>query len=141
MSEIHEYISVHCPFDLAPKYLREFFESAGAKGGVGATLEVRAPLGDVKLEREVIASIHPLSGFPGYERLGIGWEPSGGGPYPKFEGILTVSEESIDYTRLDLDGSYRPPFNIAGAVFDAALGNRIAQATARELLTRLRDVI
>jgi hypothetical protein len=141
MSDVHEYTSVHCPFAQVPSYLDKFFKSMGARDGIGATIELSAPLGEVNLERHVIASIVPLKPYPGYDRFSIGWEPRGGGPFPKFEGTVSVSEESIGYSRLDLDGSYVPPGGPLGAVFDAAVGNRIAHQTARLLLERIRDAV
>ena len=44
------------------------------------------------------------------------------------------------FCRLDLDGAYSPPLGPAGALFDAVLGKRIAQATVGDLLLRLRRI-
>jgi hypothetical protein len=141
MSDIHEYTSVHCPFEQVPAYLDKFFSLHGARDGIGAMFELSAPFGEINLERHAVVSILPLKGFPGYERFSIGWEPMGGGPFPKFEGTVSVSEESLGYSRLDLDGSYDPPGGALGAVFDAAVGNRIAHQTGRLLLEQVRDAV
>src|SRR5271156_3354802 len=124
MSEVHEYTSVRCPFEAVPKYLEEYFNRHGGRDGVGARVDLMAPLGDVYLERNVIASLVPKHGYPGYDCFSIGWEPEGGGPYPTFSGSLSVSPESGAYSRIDLDGSYVPPGGPIGAAFDAALGHR-----------------
>jgi hypothetical protein len=42
---------------------------------------------------------------------------------------------------LELSGTYEPPLGLAGMVFDAVLGQRIAQETARELLRKLAATI
>jgi len=43
--------------------------------------------------------------------------------------------------RVELDGAYVPPFGPAGQLFDATIGRRIAQATAREFLKDLKASI
>jgi len=42
---------------------------------------------------------------------------------------------------LTLEGKYEPPLGVAGKVFDAALGWRIAEATTRLLLKEIGDWI
>ncbi|HTX59095.1 MAG TPA: hypothetical protein VMH02_05405, partial [Verrucomicrobiae bacterium] len=67
----------------------------------------------------------------------VSWTPSGGGPYPDFEGHLTVrADEDYKTCILELEGTYTPPLGAVGAAFDAMIGSRIASATARELLQR-----
>lgn len=69
----------------------------------------------------------------------IHWKPQGG-PYPEFEGELTVrADETWETSRLELRGSYRPPGGIAGAAFDLVVGGHIASSTAQALLRRLGD--
>ena len=57
------------------------------------------------------------------------WEAEGGGAFPAFTGSLSAADEGAGFCRLDLDGAYSPPLGPAGALFDAVLGKRIAQAT------------
>jgi hypothetical protein len=40
-----------------------------------------------------------------------------------------------------LDGTYKPPFGLVGASFDVALGHRVAEATASELLAQFRRIL
>lgn len=70
----------------------------------------------------------------------IHWKPASGGPYPEFDGELTVRYDE-DYTTsiLELSGDYRPPLGLVGALFDVIAGARIARATANELLGTLGD--
>jgi hypothetical protein len=69
----------------------------------------------------------------------IHWKPQGG-PYPEFEGELTVrADETYETSRLELRGSYSPPGGIAGAAFDVVAGGRIASATAQALLRHIGD--
>ncbi|MGP6191026.1 MAG: hypothetical protein ACLPSH_13335 [Vulcanimicrobiaceae bacterium] len=138
MSQIHEFESVRCPFDDVPKFLDTFFAKQTDEDGA-AVVELRAPLGDLKLEHDVLVTLSPLPPYTGYERLAIRWVPTGHGPYPTFEGVLSVGDEGSGFSRLDIDGSYQPPFGAAGALFDAALGKRLAESAVRELLANLKQ--
>lgn len=67
----------------------------------------------------------------------IHWKPDGG-PYPEFDGELTVrADETYATSQLELKGSYEPPGGTLGAAFDWALGSRIASRTAQALLLRI----
>jgi hypothetical protein len=138
MAQLHEYISVNCPFERVPGFLAEYFSKLGEAGDQPAVIELRAPLGEARIEREVVAHLSPKPGYPGYTRLGITWAPKDGGPYPTFEGVLSASQETEDGCRLDLDGEYTPPGGAVGAVFDIVVGHGIAQATANDLLHHIR---
>jgi hypothetical protein len=140
MSQIFEYESVRCSFEDVPKFLDTFF-AKHTDGDGAAVVELRAPLGDLKLEHDVLVTLSPLPAYTGYERLAIRWVPTGHGPYPTFEGVLCVSDEGSGFSRLAIDGSYRPPFGAAGALFDAALGKKLAESAVRELLTNLKAAI
>jgi len=54
-----------------------------------------------------------------------------------------ISGEGLDpsVSHIELDGSYIPPFGAARQLFDAAIGRRIAQPTAREFLKDVKAVI
>ena len=68
----------------------------------------------------------------------VHWTPKDGGPYPDFDGELTVrADEEYDTCVLELRGNYRPPGGVAGKAFDAIVGSRIASATAHELLNSI----
>jgi len=69
------------------------------------------------------------------------WEAVSG-LYPIFDGTLTVrADESYASAVLELHGTYNPPLGVAGAAFDAMIGQRIAAETARELLRQLGTTI
>ena len=70
------------------------------------------------------------------------WEPEAPGPYPVFDGELSVaSDEDYNAFWLVLDGSYKPPGGLAGGLFDALVGHRIAETVTHELFDTLRDAI
>ena len=76
----------------------------------------------------------------GYEGMSLEWAPEGGGPFPKFEGNLTLRPNS-GQTELELKGEYAPPLGEIGAAFDAVVGNKIARATVRMLLENLKAAL
>jgi hypothetical protein len=75
-------------------------------------------------------------------RYRVHWEGAEPGPYPVFAGELLIgADNDYDAFWLLLDGAYTPPAGIAGQVFDAVIGHRIATAVARNLLTEMRIAI
>ena len=74
------------------------------------------------------------SAWPEGLLVGIGHLPS-----EKF--AYRVSSSRGGHFTVVLRGNYEPPLGIAGKTFDAAVGGRIARATAREFLERIREFI
>ena len=135
MSTIREFTTVACPFDDVPDRLHAHF------AGGTAVLPLRVKFGDLKIERDVEFHLASKPAYPGYKLLDVSWAPKDGGPYPTFNGTLSVAEDAPGWSRLEIDGTYSPPFGIAGAAFDAAIGHRIAQGTATELLAELKRIL
>jgi hypothetical protein len=138
MSDLHEYVTLRCPFERVPEYLERYLSEHGGKDGGAATLPVHVEIGDLTLERDVLATLQPKPAYPGYELMRIEWEPKDGGPYPSFSGTLSIADEGSGFSRIDLDGSYAPPLGPLGVAFDAALGHRFAHETVVDLLGRLK---
>lgn len=68
----------------------------------------------------------------------ITWAASAGGPFPRFAGTLAVCEDDRGKTYLELDGNYEPPLGVVfGSAFEATVGHRIAQHTAREFVEQI----
>ena len=87
----------------------------------------------------VIAAHRPQDMEP---RYGVHWQPEESGPYPAFEGILTIGADD-DYQSFDLDltGEYEPPLGLLGKTFDLVVGHRIADETIQTLLATIKDDI
>lgn len=135
MSSLHDFTTIACPFEDVPGRLHEYF------GGDVGTMPILLMVGDVGIARDVEVHLSPKPGYPGYRLLDVSWKAKEGGPYPVFHGTLSVADEGAGWSRIDLDGTYKPPFGLAGAAFDAAVGHRIAQATASELLAYFKRVL
>jgi len=135
---------VRCPFSVAHDYAEDFF--AHAQRGI----ELHVPLRDLTLTRgghlrrpvRLVAERMPDEHEPGraHDALEIDWT-AGTRFFPDFHGALRLRIESVEETRLTLEGTYQPPFAAFGTVFDLVLGRRIARATMRDLLQRLGDAM
>jgi hypothetical protein len=137
MSHLSERELVHVPLASADRLLSAFMDAHPSPTGAGARVILRAA--DVT-EPAIISltSAHrPADMTP---RYAVHWQAEGGGAFPIFDGFLSVTADQ-DYNSywLVIEGSYEPPGGLAGKMFDAVVGNRIAVATTRNLLGSLRD--
>ncbi len=143
MPRLSDRTAIDCSVEQASKGIDCFLDSLKGRDGV-ARLRLRVPadgpmLG-IAIDREVRIEVRPPSEVGG--AMAMGWKPEGTVALPTFEGTLVAqSDGDPNVTYLDLDGSYTPPFGAAGQLFDAAIGKRIAQATAREFLKDLKAAI
>jgi hypothetical protein len=149
MSKISERTLVHCSINQAALHLARYFKARGNSDGDVARLSLRAEVpvpgakGTMRLERTAIATLVPRHA-PGemLPHYAVTWAPETSGPYPTFAGDLGI-EAGDDYHSffLVLNGTYDPPLGALGAAFDAVLGHRIAENTARNLLSMIADSI
>ena len=137
MSEIHEALTVLCPFDQILPAAKHYVASLPAENGK-AIVPLRVDVADLTVERRADLVIRETRVYPGFEIMDIEWSAHDGGPYPVFRGTLSSEEVGGNYSRLELIGSYVAPLGVAGAIFDAVVGHRIAQAVARRLLDDIR---
>jgi len=139
LTPIAEKELVRAPLGSAAGFLQAFFAAHPAPNGEGARIVLRA--GDVA--QSAIISLEPAHRPADMTpRYRVHWEAEGGGPYPVYDGILTIGADN-DYNTfwLVLDGAYAPPGGVPGQVFDAVIGHRIATASARGLLTDIRAAV
>lgn len=139
---------MHCAVNQAAGHLSRYFRARGNSDGDIARLHLRAdvPLPGrkdaVRLELTAIATLqarHTVGAM--LPQYAVTWAPEHNGPYPTFSGELKI--ESEDYASFDLvlEGRYEPPLGMVGAAFDAVVGHRIAESTARNLLATIADSI
>jgi len=141
---IYERQLTECPYSRARGYLHEAIE--GAAHNAGATtlpLKANLPLLKGAVEKNVLVRYakgqDPLR-FD--EPWLVHWTPDGGGPYPDFDGELTVrADESYRRAILELRGEYTPPLGTFGQAFDLVLGAKIAARTARALLQEIARIM
>ncbi|HEV3153855.1 MAG TPA: hypothetical protein VGZ02_08640 [Candidatus Baltobacteraceae bacterium] len=140
MTNLDERFTVECPYVRAREYLADILRPAAAESGP-QRLPLTAKFGPVpaELEKTVLVSYAPGSDPMHFDQPWlVSWTPEGGGPFPDFTGDLTVrADETYRTAVLELRGTYKPPLGAAGAAFDAAVGHKIASATAQTLLATL----
>jgi hypothetical protein len=139
-SILRERIYVSVPLTRATGLLERFLTERVPPQGHAARLELSLPDLPLEMQRAVSATferVGPASGWN--DTVSVKWRPEGGGPFPDFDGTLKILADE-DYTAcwLALDGTYVPPGGLAGRLFDAAVGTRIAHATGRRLLEQIK---
>lgn len=146
MSTLKESLVVQTPFVQAADLIERFLIASSPADAI-LTMRLSAPgaglgIGGFALAHDVVVSFRQGKGRNETIVFEIHWESADGGPYPACDCTLTIAEdETYESCRLMLEGKYTPPGGAAGAAFDAVLGSRIADATARELLERMRSFL
>ncbi len=137
MSDLLERRVIACPYHLARGYLAAIIGTR-AESGEAASLTLSLPMPGGQLVKNVVVTFSPAADPMHFDQpWHVHWRPQAG-PYPDFDGELTVrADETYKTSELELRGSYRPPGGTLGAAFDWALGGRIASATAQTLLARV----
>jgi hypothetical protein len=146
MAEFTSRTLVRCPLGQAARRLSQYFRANGNADGDVVRLELgfdvtRLMHADARLRpnRNVVATVTPIQHAGNVDpEYHITWADAGGGPYPVFVGRLSV-EPDEDYRTffLRLTGDYVAPFGLAGALFDAVLGRRLAKTTIATLLLHI----
>ncbi len=97
-------------------------------------------LAGLKLERDVIVHIEYMPTLASERaQLHVGWEPDGTSIFPSFEGTMWAEPTGDTSCTLFIEGTYDAPGGIAGQVFDAVVGQRIARGTLETMLDGFRD--
>jgi hypothetical protein len=135
---------VRCPFSVAYDYAVEFFRQAESD------IVVRVPLrdflyglrGGVARPVRLVFARHPDDTEPGrvHDAILVEWS-AGTRLLPDFHGTLRMRIETVDTTRVILEGAWRPPLGLLGRIFEVVAGRRIAIATMRDLLDRLAEAM
>src|SRR5271168_2981779 len=138
MSEMNERYFVKCPYNLAKRYLADHL-SERVNTSRPSVLTLHAPLAGGDVEQDVLVTFAGGTDPMHFDQpWQVHWTPAHGGPYPDFDGELTVRNDE-DYTSavLELVGKYEPPGGSLGKAFDHLVGSRIASATAQALLAEI----
>lgn len=144
MTSIYERYFVKCPYVRAREYLQESLQNAVDQKDP-QILPLAAPLTLVPgaLEKNVLVRYERATDPMHFDDpWHVHWTPEGGGPYPDFNGQLTVrADESYRSAVLELRGEYLPPLGAVGRAFDLVAGSKIAARTARTLLARIASAM
>lgn len=144
MSSIRESIDVDCPTHYVMQHALRFF-TVRRRDVAPGTISLRVDLSNLNLPgtaeaRHTVSVCHDLvadAGTPGV--LELSWDPEDR-TVPSFKGTLRC-EGGDGRSALTLEGEYKPPLGVAGAVFDLVVGRRIASATLQSLLSDIKTFV
>ncbi len=134
MTHIRETLTADCEFGAAIEFAEKFFEEH---------VELALPWACVSKTNVATAFKIALDATDSgrlHNALQLQWSPSEHLPLPAFAGLLTVRPAS-GKSELSLEGTYEPPFGVAGQLFDNVVGQRIAHGTVRGLLREIASFI
>jgi hypothetical protein len=133
---VHAQGHTECPYSVAQDYAEDYLRRAEG-GGPEATI-VAGPFGRRVLFRFALRTDVAEIGRP-HDEIVMRWFARSA-LLPDFVGTLRMRIVEGG-TSLIFDGRYLPPFGFFGALFDRLVGNRIAQATAHDLVRRVADAL
>jgi hypothetical protein len=136
MSDLSVKKLVHAPPASAARFLTIYFDAHKVpRAEADASVELHAH-GLSQPATVTLRRVHrPAEMTPHYD---VSWQSAGTGLFPRFQGLLSVGGgDDYDVFWLTLDGSYKPPLGLAGKVFDAVVGHRVAIETADGLLAEI----
>jgi len=97
---------------------------------------------DVRIARTVALTVGDPIRTPGKTSIPIGWSASGpAGLFPALDADLDVAELEDGRCQLAISARYEPPLGAVGRAIDRALLARVAEATLKDFLDRVRDSI
>lgn len=143
MTHLREHTSVRGSLSETESRLESYFASQRASDGV-ARLRLRVPITGQErglcVDREVwVEAWRDRDDLKLNELIRVTWTPEGKVAFPKFSGTLVVSGDGDpSRSHVELDGTYEPPLGAAGESFDAVIGRKLAESTAREFLEEVK---
>lgn len=136
MTHLRETLALHFPYTRAWHYLNLAL-SQMSQGDEPSNVRLRLPLAMAAgpaLQKDVTLKYRHDADAPEESAWSVYWQPVGG-PYPDFDGLLTIDVGEDHLTPvLVLEGEYEPPLGAVGHALDSVLGARVAGISARELL-------
>ncbi|MFL5792055.1 MAG: hypothetical protein ACJ76A_11195 [Actinomycetota bacterium] len=98
---------------------------------------------DVRIARTVALTVGDPIRKPAKTTIPLGWSASGpaGGVFPALDADLEVAPLEDGRCQLAISARYEPPLGAVGRAIDRALLARVAEATVKDFLDRVRDSI
>ncbi len=97
---------------------------------------------DVRIARTVALTVGEPIRLTDRTTIALGWLASGpGGLFPALDADLEVSPLEEGRCQLAISARYEPPLGAVGRAIDRALLARVAEATIKDFLDRVRDSI
>jgi hypothetical protein len=97
---------------------------------------------DRRLDKQVEIVFGEPYRIAGKSVLPMQWRATGAESlFPSLEADLEVAALGANRTQLSMSARYRPPGGVVGRALDRALLHRVAEATAKDFLDRVGDVL
>lgn len=143
MRELSAAVPVKAPSGFALAFLNTYVRDLNG-AGADSTLPMRytvTQLAGLTLERDVTVRVEYVAQPDDAPALlYICWEPDAS-LFPSFNGMLKADPSGESSCTLSIAGTYDTPGGVAGQLFDAVIGVRIAVGTLEQLLGQFRDAI
>jgi hypothetical protein len=139
--ELEASLPVKAPSGFAIAFLNTYVrEVAGDTDGNLPMRYTVTQLAGLTLERDVTVRVdyHALPDETAH--LHICWEPDAS-LFPSFQGTLHANPDGDAACTLHIAGTYEVPGGMAGQLFDAVIGVRIAHGSLEQLLQQFRGAI
>jgi len=141
--ELQASIPVKAPSGFALAFLNTYVTDLSGPG-TDSSMPMRytlTQLAGLTLERDVAVRVeYEPQARDAPALLHICWEPDAT-MFPSFEGMLRAEPAGEGACTLSISGTYDVPGGVAGQLFDAVVGVRIAGGTLEQLLEKFRDAI
>ena len=121
-----------------PRWLPGLARGASRRGD---RLLAEVGFGDaLRIEREVRVELEPPVWSPSKTVFPLRWEAANrAGLFPSLDADLEVAPLGPAVTQLSMNARYVPPFRAVGRALDRAALSRVAEATLKDFLDRVRD--
>jgi hypothetical protein len=97
---------------------------------------------DVRIARQVAIELGPPIRMPSRTVVPLRWTATGvSGLFPSLEADLEIAALAPGRTQLAMSARYVPPFGAVGRAIDRALLFRVAEATLKDFLDRVREAV
>lgn len=104
--------------------------------------QVGPEFGRYRLVKRVDVQIAPPLCLPGRVVLPLSWRATGPSAlFPAFQGELELGPLGPECTQLVINVNYRPPLGMVGLTVDRLVLHRLAEATIKDFLDRVRDAL
>ena len=96
---------------------------------------------DIRIARTVTLAVGTPTRMPAKTVIPLGWSASGAGLFPALDADLEIAPLQDGLCQLAISARYKPPLSVVGRAIDRALLARVAEATLKDFLDRVRDSI
>jgi len=97
---------------------------------------------EVRIARQVAIELSPPVRMPSRTVVPMRWSATGAsGLFPSLEADLEIAALAPGRTQLAMSARYVPPFGAVGRAIDRALLFRVAEATLKDFLDRVREAL